>query len=491
MTNKIFVILFVFVGTFNSILAQSIDKQPRALFSIQRFYHPEEGAYIELYLSFDASSLMQVKIDDYYQSKMEVLYVIKKNDNIVKYDKFEVLGPKMAQADLYQDFLDVQTFKLQPDQYVVEVSLRDVNSSTSPIKVTQNLTVDFNEKKMAVSDVMFEKSIEETFAQGPLVKNGLKMIPWLVSVLPAFMDQVYVYAEVYNSDFELGLNGAYVEKHTLKNIDVDSIFPAYSSIKRVECKEVNVILKPLDLTTLPKGSYVYSIDLYNRDNELVASNGIQFYRESLVPELKKDFLVQGFADFATIINSETSRDSIVDFFRCIRPLGDYAHQNFIDKNWESTESEILKSYIISFWTSYKPESPTNEWLKYRALVNVVNKEFGNSIQKGYDTDRGMTYLQYGPPDQIVVRENEPSSYPYIIWQYYTHPKQSNAMYVFYDPSLTYRNYVLLHSNVRGEKTNTRWRLILQSRNNPNADIDQEEGVQHWGGRADDYFENPR
>ena len=122
-------------------------------------------------------------------------------------------------------------------------------------------------------------------------------------------------------------------------------------------------MKPLDLTPLPKGSYVYSIDLYNRDNELVASNGIQFYRESLVPELKKDFLVQGFADFATIINSETSRDSIVDFFRCIRPLGDYAHQNFIDKNWESTESEILKSYIISFWTSYKPESPTTEWLK--------------------------------------------------------------------------------------------------------------------------------
>ena len=93
--------------------------------------------------------------------------------------------------------------------------------------------------------------------------------------------------------------------------------------------------------------------------------------------------------------------------------------------------------------------------------------------------------------KLPIELNEPSSYPYIIWQYYAHPLQSNAMYVFYDPSLTYRDYIMLHSNVRGEKNNERWRLVLQSRNNANGDVDKNSGVDHWGGQADDYYENPR
>jgi GWxTD domain-containing protein len=196
-------------------------------------------------------------------------------------------------------------------------------------------------------------------------------------------------------------------------------------------------------------------------------------------------------DFSLLIESETNRDTIVDYFRCIRPLGDYQHQNFIDNNWKISETDILKNFIISFWLDHATTNPKEEWLAYRNLVHQVNKEFGNSAQKGYDTDRGMVYLRYGPPNQTVIRENEPSSYPYIIWQYYTHPKQSNAMYVFYDPSLTYRDYVLLHCNVRGEKNNPRWKVILQSRNTPNNDTDQEQTGGSWGGRIDDYYENPR
>jgi hypothetical protein len=65
------------------------------------------------------------------------------------------------------------------------------------------------------------------------------------------------------------------------------------------------------------------------------------------------------------------------------------------------------------------------------------------------------------------------------------------MYVFWDKSLTLRNYELLHSNVRGEISNPRWQLLLQSRNNPNNNIDQSQGIDHWGGRADEYYINPR
>lgn len=466
--------------------------QPRVVFAAYNFYHPEEGNYVELYLSFDATSLMHQKVGDYYQAKLEILYLIKKNDKIVKYDKFEVLGPEIQEEGLYQDFMDVQTYTLKPGEYTLEISVTDANKQAKPVTASQRLIVDIKEKQMRFSDITFKKEVSEsTDSEGQFVKNGLFMTPWLISTMPKFMDYIYLYTEVYNSDYELGKSGAYVEKHTLVNIDVDSVFASYSVIKRVKTNNVNIILKKIDLTKLPTGGYIYTIDLMDRNNKIVASEGKQFYRESTLPSLQKMMIAQGMADFTSLIHSQTSRDTIVDYFRCIGPLGGSKHQDFIDRNWKSSSAEILKQYIVSFWTDYKPEKSLEEWLRYRQLVAVVNKEFGNSIQKGYDTDRGRVYLKYGAPDQIVVRENEPSSYPYIIWQYYAHPVTSNAMYVFYDPSLTYRDYVLLHSNVRGEKSNDRWKLILQSRNNPNSNIDTETGVDHWGGEVDDYYENPR
>jgi GWxTD domain-containing protein len=490
MNRIIFFILLTFLPL-SAVIAQEAAKQPRALFAAKNFYHPEKKEYVELYLSFDASSLVHVKTGLVYQATVEVLYVIRKNDKIFKYDKFAVKGPEMLEEGLYQDFVDVQKMTLEPGDYQIEIQIRDVNSNSEKVRAIQNHSIPSIDRKMGVSDIVFQKNVEETADFNPLVKNGYMMTPWLAPTLPDFLDTIFVYTEVYNSDFILGREGAYVEKQTLKNLDVDSVFETYSSIKRVKASEVNVILRQLDISQLPSGSYLYSIELFNRENELVGSQSIQFGRQSEIPRLQNPLNVAYIQDFSLLIESETNRDTIVDYFRCIRPLGDYQHQNFIDNNWKISETDILKNFIISFWLDHAKTNPKDEWLAYRNLVHQVNKEFGNSAQKGYDTDRGMVYLRYGPPNQTVIRENEPSSYPYIIWQYYTHPKQSNAMYVFYDPSLTYRDYVLLHCNVRGEKNNPRWKVILQSRNTPNNDTDQEQTGGSWGGRIDDYYENPR
>jgi GWxTD domain-containing protein len=482
------IIVLMWIG--NLAFAQSEIPAPRVLFAVENFYHPADGSYIELYLSFDASSLKYEKKEDYHQARLEVLYVIKKNNTVIKYQKFEVLSPKMSSGTNRQDFADVQTMTLKPDEYTVEITVWDANRDIEPIKATQPLVVNLKAKEMGMSDFMFEKSIENSDKEGPFVKNGVAMTPWLVTTIPSFMDYIYLYAEVYNSDYELGANGAYIEKHTLRSLDVDSVFESYSAVKRVKAEEVNIILKKIDLKSLPQGSYSYTIELFNRENELVGSNGKQFYRESEIEELRNIVIASSVVDFEALIRSTTNRDSIVDYFRCIRPVGSRVDQNFIDNNDESS-TEILQTFVISFWEKYKPENTYVEWMKYRAMVAQVNKEFGSSNRKGYETDQGVVYLQYGAPDQIVNRDNEPSSYPYIIWQYYAHPKQSNAMYVFYDPSLTFRDYQLLHSNVRGEKNNSRWKLILQSRNNANGDVDKDDGVDHWGGRVDDYYTNPR
>lgn len=490
--NRILLLCAILIIGIKTSFAQDAIMQPRVLFAVERFYHPEAGPYIELYLSFDASSLTHKMVDDtHYQAKLEIGYLIKKNQKIVKYDKYEVLGPLMESASMRQDFADMKTVVLPSGEYTIEIMVKDANQDYEGLDASQLLTIDLDRKTLSFSDFVIEKHIEKTEEQGPFIKNGLSMTPWLVTTIPSYLEKVYLYTEVYNSDYTLGKTSAYIEKHTLTNLDVDSVFSDYSSMKRTNSNPVNVIIKSLDVTSLPQGGYIYDIELYNRDNEMVATNSTQFFIESEIPPLSKTIEIQSVADFDHHINSITNRDSLVDYFRCIRPLGDFEHQSFIDKHWKQGANELLKSYIVDFWKEREPANPFQTWLNYRALVAKVDKEFGTSAQPGYDTDRGMVYLQYGAPNQIVNRENEPSSYPYIIWQYYQHPLQSNAMYVFYDPTLTFRNYTLLYSNVRGEKNNPRWKLELQKRNNPDGDLDKNSGVDHWGGEVDDYYSNPR
>ena len=141
MTKYFTLIALLWVGFSAQSLSQSTEPlpQPRALFYAQNYYHPVQGSYVELYLSFDASSLTQIQVGDYYQAQLEVLYLIKKNEKIIKYDKFQVLGPEMDGDKLYQDFIDVQTFVLKPGEYTVEVSIQDANKSVKPLKAKQKL----------------------------------------------------------------------------------------------------------------------------------------------------------------------------------------------------------------------------------------------------------------------------------------------------------------------------------------------------------------
>ena len=108
------------------------------------------------------------------------------------------------------------------------------------------------------------------------------------------------------------------------------------------------------------------------------------------------------------------------------------------------------------------------------------------------TDRGRVYLKYGEPNQISKFENEPSSYPYEIWQYYQVSNQrNNRKFIFYNPDLVTNDYTLIHSDALGETRDDRWRIRLTKRNNAIIDLDQDKSNDHYGSKVDDMFSNPR
>jgi hypothetical protein len=96
-------------------------------------------------------------------------------------------------------------------------------------------------------------------------------------------------------------------------------------------------------------------------------------------------------------------------------------------------------------------------------------------------------LQYGEPNDVVTRVNEPGAFPYEIWQYYTLPDgQSNVRFIFYEPTLVTNNYRLLHSNAIGELQEPRWKMLVYAKTtNPSLlnNFDVQNPQNSYGGNA--------
>ena len=122
---------------------------------------------------------------------------------------------------------------------------------------------------------------------------------------------------------------------------------------------------------------------------------------------------------------------------------------------------MKKKFLYNFWVERDPNDPYKKWLQYLERVKEVNKSFGTPSRAGYKTDRGRVYLQYGQPYDIVSSVNEPGAYPYEIWYYTTLPdRQTNIGFAFYEPSMVSNDYILMHSNARGELHDERWKVKL-------------------------------
>ena len=108
-----------------------------------------------------------------------------------------------------------------------------------------------------------------------------------------------------------------------------------------------------------------------------------------------------------------------------------------------TDDERQK-FIEQFWLRRDPTpgTPENEMKEehYRRIA-FANDHFSAGIP-GWQTDRGMIYIKYGPPDAIDSHGATPSTYPYETWRYrYIEGIEHSAEFEFVDPTMTGRYHL--------------------------------------------------
>lgn len=479
------ILLSLFV--ISSIQAESLQ----AYLSYALFNTPDKQPYIETYLVVNGKTLTHSEMEDgKYQGMLEVQIVFKEGENIINFDKYELLAPKVKDTSKsFPNLLDVQRYSLPKGSYTLELTLKDPNSNEEPVMSYDEFQIDFPDTELHFSDIELIHSYSKSDGEGVMVKSGFSITPFVFNFYGEVVSDLSFYSELYNSQQLLG-GDQFMLYYYIRPMEVDKKLDQYFSMKKMESKPVNILLNTIDISQLPSGNYFLVLEARNRNNVVLAKKETYFQRFNPNAQFNMTgmLVLNPENSFAGLI---TSKDSLKQYIDYLYPISSEAEKNFAKSMMVEEDVNILQKYFLNFWVERDEKDPEGAWMEYKTRVNQVNHDFRVLRIKGYRTDRGRVYLQYGKPNAIAHSYNEPGGYPYEIWHFYELQGQRDKRFVFYTKDLATNDFQLLHSDAIGEINNYRWQTYIYSRTWDALNIDSRIAPESYGNFATDYYLQPR
>lgn len=426
-------------------------------------------SYVEVYTFIAGASLEPKQVDSINMvGVVEMLLVFKQNDSIVQAAKYRLTSTPSVDV---QNLQDLRRFELPDGTYTLEVTMRDANSEKPEQTFrTQFVLLFGNRETLQQSDlVLLTQVTPDSNTHNPFVKNGYFMLPAPANYLDRHASTLFFYYELYNTD--VALQGDFLVSYSIEKKYVENEKPFAVGHKRYKRSETAILLAGLDITKLESGFYKLAITVRNHLNEVITDKSIDFQRSNPFIVVSVDTVkVAPLADenLENQFVGQLSREEL-DYGLAaiaIHLKGD----QFRDVNTVLKEDSIIakRRILFNYFVKRNPNMPEYAYDQYMLLVRKIDEYYKNGFGRGFQTDRGIIYLRYGQPNDIVSVEDEMSAPPYEIWVYnkIETTGQANVKFLFYNPHLVANGHQLLHSNCRGERQNPNWKGELY-KNVPN------------------------
>lgn len=493
-TNKLVMknwisIICLCIGISNTALAKNV----KALFSFSRFTSEQNGPYIETYLTVDGNSVIFNKQNNGFMAVITIKIEIKDStDKVVYTDAYNVNSPIILDTNnVAFNFIDQQRIKLAAGKYQMQFTIADKNGNGQSYASSSAINLSWQSDRIATSDITLLESYKPTVTETSITKNGYEMVPYTDNYYPKSMNSLIFYAEIYNTEKVLGSNTGYILSYYLINDESKVILDEYKVTKRETAKPTTVLMSEINITNLASGNYNLVIELRNKNNELIGFTERFIQRTNFIAKANTDIDLNNIEVAHTFVSQITDADSLKEFIACLRPISNPTQTIWQDNQLKLADVHMMQQFFFDFWSKESPTNPEKGWLEYKAQVALVHQIYGDRFTKGYTTERGRVYLQYGAPNSVTKRDHEPDAYPYEIWQYYKIKNQTNRKFVFFNPNLVGNDYRLLHSDMNGEVMNNNWSMDLHKRNSQSLDYDVEKRRQYIGNQSQDSFDVPR
>ncbi len=479
----------------------NVSAQIDAYFSSGKFNTPSNQPYLETYLTIVGKSLATKTVDDQLQNSINIELKLVKDSVIYKAAKYNLIGPTFPASATAPSFIDNQRYSLPNGLYQMELTLRDnYDSLKKPLVIKSTQLIDFNTERIQSSSIQALESFKKSIKESSVTKCGYDLIPYNVNYYPETTKELAFYFEAYNTDLLLGENKAFVMSYYLEMSESQTKLNSYGSFRKMQTARVSPLLAKMDISKLGSGNYNLVIELKDAENKTHLQQKYFFQRLNRMVDviaLQNYSREQNLAEYFGACNNV---DTLKMFVECLWPIADGVDKERVINQSIKKDPVLMKNFIVDFWQRRAADTanPIKLWAAYYKNVQQVMILFKCGKQKGYYSDRGRVYLQYGPPSQRSTQNNEANTFPYEIWQYYRTTDAtngqffSNRKFVFVNKMIGDDCFMLVHSDMRGEVNNPRWQFELTRRNNNgmgNPDNTTPAGTQD--NQFNDLYSNPR
>lgn len=453
--------------------------------------------YLETYLTISGNSVKFSPVAGGLQANVNISWKIFKGAEIVKSSNYNLLSPIVTDSLQLPSFIDNQRFSLENGQYNLELVITDNAHPDQKTSHAQKINISFNrDKKIYNSDIQILESYKKSTAASQLSKSGYDLIPYNINYFPKRQNALKFYMETYNLDTLIGKGTKFVYYYYIENNENLEKQFGFSGFQKQAANRINPLLAQFDITQLPSGNYNLVIEVKDSLNKVQSQKKWFFQRQSDAVNIAHNTDIRTIEDF---FNSVQNIDSLKQFVECLWPVSSTKEREWQQIQIKNKEPNLMRGYLVDYWKTQAGDT-TNSlqlWYSYYKEVLETNALLKCGKQKGYYTDRGRVYLQYGKPDQRNQVNSEPNTYPYEIWQYYriydraTKRFFTNKRFVFANFAIADDCYELIHSDVKGEMYDERWRFKLVNRSQQSTNIDDTKPGKTFGSNMDENFNNPR
>ncbi len=417
---------------------------------------------VEVYLHIVGQTVTFVSKDSVnYVASVEVTIIFSVEDSVKQFKKYVLNTPETTTLI---NFIDQKRFVLENGSYDLEVTLKDVNTPANIAKYNTKISLDYSGDELQLSDIQLLASFSETKESNIFTKGNFFLEPLSFNFYGNRMDKLAFYAEIYNSDKVIGED--YLMTYKIEKVVNNSFNPTeIIGHRRQHPKPVDNVLMAIDISRLPSGNYNFVIELRDRTKKLLTGKSIFFQRSNKY--LSKDVPADSL-DLSEEFVAKLDADQLQYSLRAISPLVTNKDAVYLSSLIKLGSIENQRSYLFGYWAKRNPANPEKVYKEYMNVARAVDVRFKSGFGHGFETPRGVVFLKYGKPTEIISVDSEPSAPPYEIWFYNDFPatNQTDVKFIFYNPNLAIGDFKLLHSTARGEVNNPQWEIELY-RNAPN------------------------
>ena len=436
------------------------------------FAYDEDSSLLEVYLAVEAASLPFMPDSLGYSARLPLdLRLMRSTDAVLEGTPEDAIWADSVELAFHvadtsaftpgQRFVHQVRTSVPPGEYELAVVIPPDASGRQRLELRRDVIVpDFSDEQVGLSDVTLATDVEQSGDRDqPFYKHGLLIPPSTDQLFGKGLDDLYYYAEAYNTPSIAGDDGQYTLYAYLAEANRPQPLPDFQQRTRREARTPDVLVGKFNLSGLPSGSYFLRLALLNEENEAVVEQARKFFVYN--PDVLQEATAEATGgSFETSSYASMPEEEVKQALSHIQSIATDQEQRRAARIQDLDEQ---RRFLMDFWQKRDPNAATaaNEYKQefYRRL-QYANERYSSRSDEGWQTDRGRTLLKYGPPASIEPHLFDRDLAPHEIWAYNNIPGEGQASFIFADRD-GFGTFELIHSTVAGERKLANWQQELQ------------------------------